>query len=64
MEKLTKIELTNEEAILFVQFQKRYSFMQLLESVNAFDIKGGSVTVHFDRNGLIQSVDKQERYAV
>ncbi len=58
----TRIELTNEEALLFVQFQKRYAFMKLLESLNAFDIKSGFITIHFDNLGGIGSVDVQKHY--
>ncbi len=61
-EDLIVVNLSPEEAKLFVAFQKRHAFMELLESVGAFDIKGGYVTVHFDNNGGIGSVDVQRRY--
>lgn len=64
METLTKVELTENEALMFIQFQKRYSFMQLLENMGAFDIKDGSIHIHFDRIGRILSVDKKERYTL
>lgn len=59
---LTKIELTPEDAILFIEFQKRYAFMKLLESLDAFSIKSGFVSVHFDNLGGIASVDVQRHY--
>lgn len=60
----TLIELTPEDALLFISFQKRYAFMQLLESVEAFDIKSGSITIHFDSMGRISTVDKNTHYRV
>ena len=58
----TTIYLTDIDASLFLEFQKRYAFMQLLESVKAFNIKSGSITIHFDSMGQIASVDKQEHF--
>ena len=62
MQELTTIQLTPDEAALFVQFQKRFLFMKLLESVGAFDIKSGYITIHFDNLGGIGSVDVQRHY--
>lgn len=61
---MTPIFLTPEEAILFVQFQKHFALVQLLESIKAFDIKNGSVTLHFDSYGKIASIDKNEHLRV
>jgi len=58
----TAIYLTNEEALLFIEFQKRYAFIKLLESIGAFDLRSGSITIHFDALGAIGSVDKQEHF--
>lgn len=59
---MTSIELSSADALLFVEFQKRYTFMQLLDSVGAFGIANGSVTVHFDGLGAIRTVDVQRHY--
>lgn len=48
--------------MLFVQYQKRYAFMKLLESIGAFDVKNGYITIHFDNIGGIGSVDVQRHY--
>lgn len=53
----TAVYLTEEEALAFVQFQKRRAFMALLESLHVFDIRSGSVEIHFDAMGQIGSVD-------
>lgn len=59
---LTPIYLNQEEAMLFVAFQKRYAFIELLESLKVFDIKSGSITVNFDSLGAIGSVDIQRHF--
>jgi hypothetical protein len=58
----TAIYLTPQEAFLFVEFQKQYALIKALESIGAFRVRSGSVTVHFDSNGLIGSLDKVEHY--
>lgn len=58
----TTIYLTEEEAKRFVSFQKHYALIGLLDSVNAFNIKSGSVTIHFNALGQIVGVDKQEHF--
>ena len=60
----TTVFLDDETAKLFVQFQKRRMFMLLLEQKGGFDIVNGSLEIHFDKDGLISSVDKHERYRV
>ena len=61
-DKLTIIRLSDAEAGLFMQFQKHYLLVKLLESVGAFDVKGGSVTIHFDATGGVGSVDVQRHF--
>lgn len=61
-DKKTAIYLTSEEALLFVEFQKRFAFIQALNSIGAFDIKGGSLEVHFDALGQIGSMAIHRHY--
>ncbi len=42
----TKIELSNEDARLFVEFQKRYQFMKLLEKEGVFTVRQATLTIH------------------
>lgn len=51
------IELTAADALLFLQFQKRHSFMQLMEDMGVFSIKSGSVEIHFTSTGEVGSID-------
>lgn len=61
---LTTINLTPADALLFIQYQKRYAFMKLLEDVGAFDIRSGSIEVHFDNLGGIAKVDVHKHFKV
>lgn len=58
--KTTNIELTDDDAVLFAQFQKRYSFVALMESLKVFDIRNGSITIHFDKYGGIGKIKREE----
>lgn len=64
VEELIKVELTPYDAVLFVEFQKRYAFIKLMESIGAFDLKSGAVTIEFDRMGQIKDVKKYQHYQV
>lgn len=59
-----KIELTEEDAVMFAQFQKRYAFFNLLESLKVFDIKNGSLTIHFDKFGGLGKIKVEQFYSV
>lgn len=56
------IGLTELEAQQFVQFQKHRAFIGLLDSLKVFDIRDGSVTIHFNSLGEIKTVDKHIYY--
>lgn len=58
------IFLTEEEAKRFVQFQKHYAIIGLLESVDAFKLINGSVTIHFDALGKIGAIEKHQDFRV
>ena len=62
MDKTTTVYLDDETAKLFVEFQKRHAFMKLMEEIGAFDIKSGSVEIHFDNIGQIKDVKKHLLY--
>lgn len=62
MQSLVKIELSEADARLFIAFQKRYAFTKLLEEMGAFDIKNGSIEVHFGNMGEIAKIDIHSHY--
>lgn len=58
----TAVFLTEEEVKQFVTFQKHRALIGVLESINAFDIRNGSITINFDHLGQIKAVDKRENF--
>jgi hypothetical protein len=58
----TPVFLSEEEARLFLSFQKHHHLIGLLESIKAFDIRGGSITIKFDNEGKIKVVEKKEYF--
>lgn len=63
-EELIKVEMTPQDALLFVAFQKRYALIKLLDDVGAFTIKSGNVVIHFDNLGGIGSIDVNKHIKV
>lgn len=59
---LITVELTEFDAKLFMQFQKRYVFIKLLESLGVFDVTTGSITIHFGPKGEIGKVEVHKNY--
>lgn len=52
--------IPDEEAKLFIEFQKHYSnFMTLVEN-GVFEQKNGAITLHFDANGTIQTIQRAD----
>lgn len=60
----TIIYVTPEEARLFIEFQKRYAFIKLMESLGVFDVTTGSVIVHFNAKGEIGKVEVNKSYTL
>jgi len=56
----TLIELTESDAGLFIEFRKYQDVFDMLMQTGVFDVKGGSVTIHFNAQGQIARVDKNE----
>ena len=63
-EPLTLVYLTSEQASMMAHVSRRYAIVQLLESVGAFDIQNGSVTINFDSQGNAASVDTRKHVRV
>lgn len=59
---LTVVELSQYEASQFIIFQKHRALIGLLESIGAFDLRSGSVTIHFDHLGQVGGIDKQQHF--
>ncbi len=56
------IYLTPIDVESFKLFQKHYIAFKMLDSVGAFNIKAGSVTINFDQEGQIKGIKKEEMF--
>lgn len=62
MTELTTIQLTPVDAQKFIQFQKYYAFITLMDNIGAFDMRNGNVVINFNSEGEIAKISKQEFY--
>lgn len=58
-EELT-IFLLPPEAQKFVEFQQHYDLFNLLMSHGVFNVRNGSVALHFDANGTITTIQRAD----
>ncbi len=54
------VYMSKEEAALFVLFMKHYDKIGYLIAEGVFDLKLGSATMHFGRDGQLNSLEKKE----
>lgn len=54
---MIKVELTDDEALLFRAFREKQDLYAELLVAGVFNIRGGSATVHFNSEGIIDSID-------
>ncbi len=55
-----QIFLTTPEAMLFRDFQQFHKTFALLVQKGVFDVKNGSVTLHFDSLGNVQKIERKD----
>jgi hypothetical protein len=55
-----QIFLTTPEAIMFRDFQQFHKTFALMCKSGVFDIKGGSATIHFDSEGEIKKIERND----
>jgi len=48
------------EVALFMEFQKHHDKVMKLLTARAFDIKDGSVVIHYDHDGNIRKIDRHD----
>lgn len=58
-EKVVTIGLTEEEAKLFLEFQKYYNNFKTLIEGKAFETKSGRAIIHFNSQGTIDAIELQ-----
>lgn len=54
---MTSIELSSQDAALFVSFQKNYDTFMTLKDSGVFDIRNGTAVLNFDNNGTLTDID-------
>lgn len=54
------IFISDQEAIQFRLFQQHYSQFMLMVNKGVFQVRDGSVEVHFDHTGTIQKIDRHD----
>lgn len=59
---LVTVYLTDEEAGQFILFQKHRAMIGLLQSIDVFSLKSGSVEIHFDDMGRVKHLEKHQHY--
>lgn len=51
------IELSEEEAKQFKEYQEHHTQIRVLIDRGVFDITSGSATIHFDSDGIIRKIE-------
>lgn len=54
---LVKIELTEEDALLFRRFRQYQDSFDTLLGNGVFGMANGSATIHFDKDGKVSLID-------
>jgi len=54
------IYIPDEEAKKFILFQKHYNLFCLLLEKGVFEQKSGSVSLNFDYNGVLQTIQRSD----
>lgn len=54
---MIKLEITEEDALLFKLFREYQDEFRLLVEHNIFEIKNGSAEIHFDSRGNMASIN-------
>jgi hypothetical protein len=56
------VEMTKEDAELFVKFRQFQHIIEKLNVEGIIGMKNGSVTLHYDRHGTIRTVQVVKNY--
>lgn len=59
MEKIA-VYIPDDEAQKFLLFQEYYEQFALLVDHNVFDVRNGSVVLHFDKHGQILAINRAD----
>lgn len=56
----TQVFMIPAEAAMFLVFQEHYEAISILLNADVFSQRNGSVTLHFDSNGTLQSIQRAD----
>jgi len=56
----TSIEMTDEDAQLFVWVQQNWDKLNILKQAGVFCTKNGSIILHFDALGMLMQVESNK----
>jgi hypothetical protein len=59
-ERKTSVEMTDEDALLFVWVQQNWDKLNVLKEVGVFGTKNGSITLHFDALGMLMLIESNK----
>jgi hypothetical protein len=59
---LIPIFLTEEDAFQFKEYQENRDVFELLKKYEILSLRNASCVLHFDMNGKIKSIEKQQFY--
>ena len=59
-ETTTTIFLTPLQAQQFLEFQKNHAMFVFLLQNKVFDIRSGAAVIHFDHNGIIGKIERND----
>jgi len=54
------VELTTIDAQSFIEFKRHQALFQRMLETGCFDVHGGKVTLHFDADGTLRKIEKDE----
>lgn len=56
---MTNVTLTDEEALMFIAYQKHHDLFCIMENVGAFDVGFGKVVLNI-AGGIVQNIQREE----
>jgi len=57
---IATVYLTDDEAKQFINFQEHYDNFVILSNSKVFDQRGSAVTLHFDKFGVIRTIQRAD----
>ena len=54
---MTIIELTTEDALLFIKFREHQTVFDIIEKAGVFKVSNGKAVLYFDANGTLCDID-------